>query len=197
MDPSENPYASPTADLTAPFSNDPKLSDAEVIRKKHISHEASLQSVGWLCWLGCIFLALAALGMTAAIFTQRGGSSIGLVIALIYLALFVLNAWLGYGFRKLDPRVRIPGGILFGLGLLYIPIGTIINGYILYLMFSAKGRMVFSPEYKEIIRQTPHIKYRTSIIVWILLVIVLAFLALAIGAAIFSGMRAGRGGGAF
>jgi hypothetical protein len=40
--------------------------------------------------------------------------------------------------------------------------------------------MVFSEEYQTIIAQTPHIKYRTSILVWILLFIVL----LAIGAAL-------------
>ena len=40
---------------------------------------------------------------------------------------------------------------------------------VLYLIFSKKGAMVFSDEYKEIIRQTPEMKYRTSIVVWIFL----------------------------
>ena len=37
--------------------------------------------------------------------------------------------------------------------------------------------MVFSDEYKNIIAATPHIKYRTSIIVWIGLIIVLLLFA--------------------
>ena len=42
---------------------------------------------------------------------------------------------------------------------------SLILGYILYLLLSKKGSMVFSPEYRLIIERTPHIKYRTS---WIL-----------------------------
>ena len=33
--------------------------------------------------------------------------------------------------------------------------------------------MVFSPEYQAVIAQTPHIRYRTSKVVWILLGLVL------------------------
>jgi len=44
--------------------------------------------------------------------------------------------------------------------------------------------MVFSEEYREVIAQTPHIKYKTSTIVWILLFILLAFIALGIGVAL-------------
>ncbi|MCP4042085.1 MAG: hypothetical protein GY731_09060 [Gammaproteobacteria bacterium] len=40
--------------------------------------------------------------------------------------------------------------------------------------------MVLSDEYQEIVRKTPDIKYQTSIIVWIFLFILLAFIALAI-----------------
>ena len=36
-------------------------------------------------------------------------------------------------------------------------------------LFSAKGKMVFSEEYKGVIAETPHIKYRSSIVTWILL----------------------------
>jgi hypothetical protein len=56
------------------------------------------------------------------------------------------------------------------------PWGTIINGAILYLVFSKKGAKVFSPEYQEVIRQTPHIKYKTSIMVIVLVSILLAVL---------------------
>ena len=75
---------------------------------------------------------------------------------------------------------RIPTGILSGIGLLAFPIGTLINAYVLYLIFSAKGKMVFSDEYRAVIEQTPHIKYRTSIIVWIVLGLLLLLIAFGI-----------------
>jgi hypothetical protein len=81
--------------------------------------------------------------------------------------------------RRLKPWARIGSGILSGIGLLGFPIGTIINGYILYLLFSKKGSMVFSDEYKRVIQQTPHIKYRTSVIILVALGLLLFLMMLA------------------
>jgi hypothetical protein len=57
------------------------------------------------------------------------------------------------------------------IGLIGIPIGTLISAYFLYLLLSQKRTMVFSDEYQQVIEQTPHIKYKTSIVVIILLVL--------------------------
>jgi hypothetical protein len=187
MEPSENPYASPTADLTAPASNDPALTEAEAIRKKYISHEASLQSIGFIYWLGCFAMVIGTLGLIGAISSQRGGFRFEFAVGLLYPVFAVVFGWLGRGFHKLDPRVRIPGGVFCGLGLLAFPLGTLINAYFLYLICSAKSTIVFSPAYKEIIRQTPHVKCRTSLVMWIVLILLLAFIALGIGALFFVG----------
>ena len=48
---------------------------------------------------------------------------------------------------------------------------------------------MFSEEYQAVIAQTPHIKYRTSIIVWILLGLVVALVVFAIVAALLGGRR--------
>lgn len=68
------------------------------------------------------------------------------------------------------------------IGLSSIPVGTLINGYILFLIFGKKGKLVFSERYQEIIAATPHIKHRTSKAVWIVLGIVLAVIVLGIAA---------------
>jgi len=47
--------------------------------------------------------------------------------------------------------------------------------------------MVFSAEYREIIRQTPEIKYRTSKILWFFLFLLLGLIALGIGIALIGG----------
>ncbi len=44
--------------------------------------------------------------------------------------------------------------------------------------------MIFSDEYNEIIRQTPEMKYRTSIVVWIFLGLLLLLFAVGVIAAI-------------
>ena len=85
------------------------------------------------------------------------------------------------GLRNLRPWVRIPTIILSIIGLIGFPLGTLISAYILYLMFAAKSKMVFSPEYREIIAATPHLRYRTSFLKTVLVVILIiaAFMALA------------------
>ena len=71
---------------------------------------------------------------------------------------------------------------MFGTGLIGFPVGTLINAYILYVVFCEQGRMVFSDDYHEIIRRTPHIRCRGSILVWILLTITISLMAVALGA---------------
>ncbi len=68
------------------------------------------------------------------------------------------------------------------LGLVGFPIGTLINAYILYIVFSAKGKLIFSDEYRKVIQLTPHIKYKTPILIWgfIVLVVIMVLLALVI-----------------
>ena len=69
---------------------------------------------------------------------------------------------------------------------------AIIPSYILFLLLSKKGSMVFSPEYQAIIERTPHIQYRTSWIVkGCLIVLVGTFLFAFVGA--FLGIRRREG----
>jgi hypothetical protein len=93
----------------------------------------------------------------------------------------------GWGVRSFRRWGRVVGCVLSGIGLLGFPIGTLINAYILYLFLSKKGRTVFSPEYQDVIAATPHVKYRTSIIVWILLALVGALVVVGIGVMVIGG----------
>lgn len=147
---------------------------SEEIRKEHLKHEASIRSVGFLYLLGGVFSALGAAGMLVASITSR--SALGgfpIIVGIIYLGLAALLLTCGMGVRKLKPWARTGSIILSCIGLLGIPVGTLINGYILYLLLSKKGKTVFSEDYKRVIAETPHIKYKTSIIVWVFLAILL------------------------
>ena len=97
----------------------------------------------------------------------------------------ILQFVVGFEIRKLKSWARIAAGIMSGIGLLGFPVGTVINAYILFLLFGKKGQMVFSTDYKEIMAATPHIKYKTSKWVWIILIFVVLFIG---GMAIFASM---------
>lgn len=183
----DNPFQAPQN----PFDND-GIGDthAEAVRQEHLSHEASVKSIGLLYMLGGIFMVLATMGLLFAVVAGPGGGAPGpaeVAFIVILPVLAILQCITAVGLRRLRGWARIPSGILSAIGLIGFPIGTLINGYILYLLFSQKGSMVFSEEYQEIMAQTPHIKYKTSIIVWIFLGLLVTLIAIGIAAAIFGG----------
>ena len=136
-----------------------------------------MKSVGTLYFAaGSVFvlglISLVSLPTEAA--ARRAGPLLWLVVAGLAALLFATGA----GLRHLRPWSRITSGILAGIGLvLTFPAGTLINGCILYLLFSRKGSTVFSESYQRVIAATPHVKYRTPLYVWILLGIFLLFVA--------------------
>jgi hypothetical protein len=165
-----NPYAAPTAKVEDVGANP----EAEAIRRAHISREASIKAVGFLYYLG------AAIGVIAGgAFLTSGADSTGPLVAFM-LAFGIAGLVVGWGVRALRRWGQVAGCVMAVFGLFGFPVGTVINGCILYLFLSKKGRTVFSPEYREVIAATPHVRYRTSIIVWIFLVLVIALLGAAI-----------------
>lgn len=176
-----NPYASPLAEYKEQISGGSD-SEAEATRKRLLKHEAGIKSAGSLFILGALVMGLFSFVYIAAgisgLASGAGGDAVpaGFMIGLgLFLLLMSgLQMWVGFGLRACNPQVRIPAIILAALGLLNIPIGTLINGYFLYLFCSSKGSEVLSRNYQQVIAKTPHIKYRTPVVVWVLLVLLIA-----------------------
>ena len=94
--------------------------------------------------------------------------------------------------------VTAGGFVLLGLflllaeptaGLFTLAIGGGLTGYLFYLMVSPKGAMVFSRPYQAVIAQTPHIRYRTSLVVQVAVVLLIVIIGLAIVGGIVSALR--------
>jgi hypothetical protein len=201
-----NPYAAPATEIgSEPTGLDADLAEVEAIRRAHLGHEASIQSVGSLHYLGAI-LGVLSLAGGLAWGDPALRSSVGRTIMVVfYLFAIALNFALGYGLRSLKPWARwtetallsiqmvtlivgVMGALALGIPPLmlgYLVMGLIV-GYILYLLLSPKGSVVFSPAYKEIIARTPHIKYRTSLILKIVLALFVSLIGMAIVGAILS-----------
>jgi len=174
-----NPYAAPAAPVEDVSAN----AEAEAIRKAHISHEASIKAVGLLYYLGAVGVTLVgAAGLVAV-----GGAGTSMVPSLLLIALGAGYAFAGWGVRALRPWGRIVGIVIACIGLIGFPIGTLINAYILYLFLSKKGRTIYSPEYQDVIAATPHVKYKTSILVWIFLALIIGLIVVGMLAPMFAG----------
>ena len=153
--------------------------DAVLMREAHIKHEAALGSVGLLYYLfGMLILFSGAAGFAGVL--KKQGSLAGPTILGMMIVMGVIALVIGRMYRKLSPAVKVPGTIFAVIGLLGFPLGTLLNVYVLYLLYSEKGKVVLSADYQEIMAETPKIKYRTSIILKILAWILGAFLLFAL-----------------
>jgi len=184
-----NPYA-PTLNVAEPELVVPD--EVEVYRRKYLSHEASIKSIGALYMLGALFLIPIGIGQTVSGLANGNPaflSSDEAITGLCLLSIGVLQGFVAFGLRRLQSWARVAtaaisvlgviGGLIGGL------IGALISGYILYLVLCKKGQVVFSEEYKRIVEQTPHIQYRTSIIIWIFVGLLLLLVFLGLGATLF------------
>lgn len=175
-----NPYA-PVLETAVLGSQ----TDAEATRRLYLNHEASVKAIGFLFALGGFFLSILAIFQIAAVANMgMVGATEAIIVASMFAVLGPLQLSTGIALRKLKPWSRIVAAVFSAIGLIAFPIGTLINGYFLYLLLGKKGTFVFSPEYAAILEATPHIKYKISKWVIGLLVVVLVFLALVIAAAL-------------
>lgn len=174
----DNPYAAPESDITPPVYQ----TAAEQIRQAHLAREASIKSASQLYYLGAILCFAALIYSLAALrdFLQDlnwegAGNRSQLAVktggTLLILGFMVLNWKLAEGLRKLLPWVRIPIMVLSVMGLLFFPLGPPVSGYLLFLMLAPKSKMVFSPGYQQVITATPHLRYRTSFLKRVIVVI--------------------------
>lgn len=170
MSAAANPYRAPEAQMGGGLPDVGE--DAVAIRNEYLSHEAAVKSIGSLYYLSAFFFAVA----TIAFLTVMDGEGAHLPrwFSLMFLGFGMAFAWMGRAMRRLDATARIPVAIVAGLGLFNPPVGTLINGYILYLVFGRKGRMVFSEEYAAVREATPEIVYRTSTGMKVALLLLLA-----------------------
>jgi hypothetical protein len=176
-----NPYA-PVLESAAPAIQ----TDAEAMRRLYLNHEASVKAFGFLLALGGFFLCLLAIFQLLAISSDGNAAdaatSEGTIELIIFAVLGPIQFMAGLALRKLKPWARIVGSIFSGIGLIAFPIGTLVNGYFLYLLLGKKGMMVCSPEYAAVIEATPHIKYKTSrwVIGLLIALVVLVVLGLSV-----------------
>jgi hypothetical protein len=173
-------YRPPAANLE--FA-DRTASDAVAIRQAHIGHERQLKSIGLLFGFGAALMVFALLAVVLDGSDGGGADRLaGMVGGFFVIGLFAVVAGvLAYGYRSLSPWVKYVGTPVSVLGLIGIPVGTLIHGWILYLIWCEKGRLVLSDDYAAIIRATPDVRYKRTVGDWIALAL-LVLLVVGLGA---------------
>jgi hypothetical protein len=155
--------ARPFNPTTLPVVLTPTIENAEATRKKFLTHEATVKSIGSLYyfWAVCYFLG----GVVWLVYREESvATRIGTSILLVLFGAAFF--WVGRGLRVIDPKVKTLATMLAVFPLMAIPL---LGVYVLYIIHSAKGKVVFSKEYRAVIEATPALRYRTSLFTWILL----------------------------
>ena len=181
-----NPYAPPRAASDLEAASFGLTSDEdERIRTEHLNHEWSVRALGTLYLLAAACMPVSVLAMLFVMPQALSGvgswSPLYLAVAVAWGALY---GAIGWGLRRLATPARIGATVFAVVGVLGFPIGTVISIYLLHLLLSAKGSMVFSAEYAGVVARTPHLEYRLSPLakglLFVLLLLFLAMLAQAI-----------------
>lgn len=178
----DNPYAPPRASGVAPG-----VTEHEPMRRAHINTETNIKSIGSLALFGGV---INAVGGIMALGEAPIDAAIALAIAGIALAA-------GVSLRRLAPRGRVLYTVLAALVLLanivrVLLIGAVVGaqmvgivlplvvmGLFLSILWGAKGGVVFSEHYRDVvIPATPHVKYKTSkVAIALLVLLVVVFIA--------------------
>lgn len=197
-----NPFAAPLeTDSPAADIVGADLSDAEGTRNELLSTEASIKSIGTIylmtggLWVvGGVMMFIGE--FAEANFIAANNQPVASIIAVVIAGLGAVSIWCAFGLYRLDPTIRVwvlvLQSICLVLHLVLVDINLLTIGisiYVLVVMSGQKGRRVLSSEYQQVVAATPHIKRKTSIVVWILLALLLGVLALAIGGAFFVGAQ--------
>jgi hypothetical protein len=149
----------------------PQVDTPEMIRRGHLRHERSVRFVGNLYMFAGILFGVAAV---AGLFEKTEPAWSRVLIEVLCLTL-MLGYWtVGRWMCHLDSRAIIPATILAIIGLLGPCIGTIVNGWVLYLLHSQQGRVVFSSDYQTVRECTPQIGSGSFLVLWMVLILVLS-----------------------
>ncbi|WP_395737689.1 hypothetical protein [Prosthecobacter sp.] len=165
-----NPYAPPQSRLV-------DESSPEAMRRAMLRHESEIRGVGAMFGLIGAVLLLPALIQGGELVSGRFRGN-DFAIWLVILASASAALCLGAGLRRLKPWARVPVAVISGILLLVsIPtvVGPTMNGYVLWLMLSEKGRIVMSPGYERIVGLTPEVKTRFSIVSILFIVLLVLF----------------------
>ena len=144
-----NPYASPAAelDVTVPLS----ATEAAAWRNRFLIREAAIRSTGTMYYL------MATLALLLATMAAINGSRSLPILAAAGGILAPMGAMVGWGLRRLDPRVRWAAAVpAVGLLVLFPPLGTAVGLLVLYLLFSPGSQPIFSSEYRRVVAQDPN-----------------------------------------
>jgi hypothetical protein len=182
MSPASNPYAPPQHEHGVPVVT-AEVSALEAHRRVHLNAETNIKTIGFLLYIGAF----------ACLTTGLPRLTIDLVSGMILVATGSGLGFAGYLLRRLDPRGRTLYSVIAAIQIVVV-LATDTNNNVpgtlgqlfwvmlmVALLWWGKAGVVMTAHYREVVvPATPHIKYKTSPLVIVLGLLLLAVLILAV-----------------
>jgi hypothetical protein len=196
----DNPDAAPRTDITETEAGLVGASgEADTIRKSYFQYEGWIMSLGTIHYLGASMgLMFALRAADDRIRGPRGGHGSGfLVIAIVYLALPVVIAALGYGLRCLQnwarwievallligtcaTIVRMVALLWWGLVRFAAPHLLLVGleCSVILMLASPIAGVIFSRPYRDLIEKTPHMRHALPWVVKLFIGLIISLVTL-------------------
>lgn len=146
------------------------LQNYDKLRREYLARESAIAAFGWFFIVSGVFGLIAFLGALANTILAAVAGTVEIPWAYVFgrftgmLLVSTIQLSTGFGFRKLQANSRIPGTFL-GVLLSFYGIGI----WLMILLWSKKGNMVFSDEYRAAVQSTPYIRRHMTATAWILI----------------------------
>jgi hypothetical protein len=153
-----NPYASPTGS-----GSKVEKKGAKQLRKSLLKHEGEVKTLGWFYFVTGIIGVLGSLAVCfVGAFASADStilpfeaSAMVIILGVVILVMSAVQVAFGWFLAKLQGWAKICVTVLLVINLLGFPLGTAFSGYFLWVLHSAKGKQVFSKEYRQAVEATP------------------------------------------
>lgn len=152
-----NPYDSPSGEIIP----DSDFSETST-RNTYIRHEKSIKTIGYVMF----FAGFSLVGLGGKSLYSGQDFSANIYTILIGVGFSILSI----GVCKLNKLAQIVTGVFSLLAVCTFPYTVLVFAYVLYAFFCDFGRKVFSKGYKDIIKATPKIESKPSILFVLVLV---------------------------
>lgn len=193
----ENPYEAPESDSpNQSVQEEIRDADADRIRKEYLTDELLVRVVGGLgfllgalpclaaAWLFTLVI-LHATGGFSSWFDDHPGTRVYLLGgAFVYILIGAPFICIGLGLWNLHSWVRFVMGLIAGLSLFFLPYAIVIVAPFCFLLFSEKSRFVCSPEYRDVVQATSHIRFSIPLLIGMITLSFIVLLTLVVLAVI-------------
>jgi hypothetical protein len=155
-----NPYAAPESTAVPPGET-----SVEHERRTHRTHEARVKGLGWALVMQGVARVLGGLLPAMAALGEQDGpdpavASVFLTVALTLMGVGALTIAAGVGVHLLRRWGWHMGVLACVVGLVYVPMGTVLSLWGAALLLAPKGRRVFRQDYAAIQSATRHVEWQ-------------------------------------